>query len=128
MLPIGRSAARPGPQQPRLQPDRPNESQRPFPVRTCSAGAPHVPCRSSLDCNRTVQMNPSILFSFGPAPALAPTFNHAPQRMLAGRRGSFQTTDVRRTAFISLLLVLATVAAYWPLRSCGFVNFDDPLY
>src|SRR5438105_3985278 len=34
-MPTSRSAARPGPQQPRLQPERPNESQRRYSIRTC---------------------------------------------------------------------------------------------
>ncbi|MFN7138005.1 MAG: tetratricopeptide repeat protein, partial [Limisphaerales bacterium] len=25
-------------------------------------------------------------------------------------------------------LVLVTLAAYWPLQQCGFINYDDPLY
>src|SRR5437867_6394953 len=29
---------------------------------------------------------------------------------------------------VSLLLSAATVAAYWPLRHCEFINYDDPDY
>jgi protein O-mannosyl-transferase len=32
------------------------------------------------------------------------------------------------TVIICLLLVLATVATFWPVRHCEFVNFDDPAY
>src|SRR5881394_2671459 len=35
---------------------------------------------------------------------------------------------MRRPVFISLLLILATAAAYWPLSFCGFLSIDDPLY
>ncbi len=29
---------------------------------------------------------------------------------------------------LSVLLASVTVAAYWPLLQCGFINYDDPLY
>src|ERR1019366_4909565 len=29
---------------------------------------------------------------------------------------------------LSVLLASLTVAAYWPVLQCGFVNYDDPLY
>jgi len=35
---------------------------------------------------------------------------------------------MRRTALICVALILVTIAAYEPVRSCGFLNFDDPLY
>ena len=33
-----------------------------------------------------------------------------------------------RPVIFSLLLILATLAAYWPLHEAAFTNFDDPLY
>jgi Tfp pilus assembly protein PilF len=32
------------------------------------------------------------------------------------------------TAFISLLLVVITLAVYWPVTSCDFIGYDDPEY
>jgi len=34
----------------------------------------------------------------------------------------------RRRFFVCLALALLTFAAYWPLRSCGFTDYDDPGY
>jgi hypothetical protein len=34
----------------------------------------------------------------------------------------------RRDILVSLVLVAATVAIYWPVRDNGFVNFDDNIY
>ena len=39
--------------------------------------------------------------------------------LLGGRWGSL---------VFGLLLALGTLAAYWPVRHCDFVNLDDPLY
>jgi tetratricopeptide (TPR) repeat protein len=33
-----------------------------------------------------------------------------------------------RAVILCSLLVLATLAAYWPVRNAAFTNFDDPLY
>jgi protein O-mannosyl-transferase len=33
-----------------------------------------------------------------------------------------------QAGLVCALLVVATLAAYWPVRQCGFVNFDDPSY
>ena len=38
------------------------------------------------------------------------------------------TTDTRRTVWICALLSAVTVAIYWPVTGCKFINFDDPLY
>ena len=38
------------------------------------------------------------------------------------------TARIPRKLLISGLLVLVTLAAFWPLVGCGFVNFDDPEY
>ncbi len=35
---------------------------------------------------------------------------------------------MRRAVFISFLLALVTVAAYWPIRQAKFLHFDDPQY
>ena len=35
---------------------------------------------------------------------------------------------MRRATPVCLLLVLATVAAYWPVHQAGFLNFDDNQY
>ncbi len=35
---------------------------------------------------------------------------------------------MRRAFLVSLLLILATVAAYWPIRHAEFLNFDDNQY
>ncbi len=35
---------------------------------------------------------------------------------------------LQRPALIGVALVVATVAAYWPARRAGFLNFDDPDY
>jgi tetratricopeptide (TPR) repeat protein len=35
---------------------------------------------------------------------------------------------MRRQALISLLLIVATLAAYWPVHQAGFTNFDDDVY
>ncbi len=35
---------------------------------------------------------------------------------------------IRPDLWICLLLVVATLIAYWPVRDCEFVNFDDNLY
>ena len=34
----------------------------------------------------------------------------------------------QRTLLFCLLLAVLTVAAYWPVTGCGFINFDDPKY
>jgi tetratricopeptide (TPR) repeat protein len=49
-------------------------------------------------------------------------------KCLLDAQALFKLADVRRAFVICLLLVLTTLAAYWPLRFCGFINFDDPLY
>ena len=35
---------------------------------------------------------------------------------------------MRRLSLIAVVLVLATLAAYWPIRRAEFLNFDDPSY
>ena len=35
---------------------------------------------------------------------------------------------MRRLALITLLLIVTTLAAYWPVCRAGFINFDDPVY
>jgi protein O-mannosyl-transferase len=35
---------------------------------------------------------------------------------------------MRRSTVIAAILVLASLAAYWPVRRAGFTNFDDPVY
>src|SRR5581483_449928 len=35
---------------------------------------------------------------------------------------------MRRTLLISAGLVIATLAAYWPVHHAEFINFDDPVY
>ncbi len=35
---------------------------------------------------------------------------------------------MRRSALIPVLLILASLAAYWPVRHAQFTNFDDPVY
>ena len=36
--------------------------------------------------------------------------------------------DTRRTILICTLLAAATLAVFWPVTRCEFINFDDPLY
>ena len=38
------------------------------------------------------------------------------------------STDKRATRLICLALALAILAAYWPLKDCGFVGYDDSDY
>src|ERR1700690_3776760 len=38
------------------------------------------------------------------------------------------TTRSRSTPLICLLLAMMTLAAYWPVVHCDFVNYDDNLY
>jgi protein O-mannosyl-transferase len=33
-----------------------------------------------------------------------------------------------RSSLIGLLLALITLVAFWPVRNCRFINFDDPVY
>jgi protein O-mannosyl-transferase len=35
---------------------------------------------------------------------------------------------MRRPAIIAAFLIIASVAAYWPVRHAQFINFDDPVY
>ena len=35
---------------------------------------------------------------------------------------------MRREFWIGSALLIVTVAVYWPVRDCDFVNFDDPVY
>ncbi len=36
--------------------------------------------------------------------------------------------DSARAGAICALLALVTVLTYWPITTCGFINYDDPLY
>src|SRR5262252_8169875 len=35
---------------------------------------------------------------------------------------------MRRTLLLALLLGAATIASYWTVAKCDFINFDDPEY
>jgi len=37
-------------------------------------------------------------------------------------------STIRRPVLIGLLLVVATLLAYWPVHRAEFLNFDDPDY
>ncbi len=38
------------------------------------------------------------------------------------------TDKTRRTIFICALLSVATLAAYWPVTGCAFLNYDDNVF
>ena len=36
--------------------------------------------------------------------------------------------NIRRDVLICLTVILTTIAAYWQVRSCDFINYDDNIY
>src|SRR5437868_4847530 len=53
-----------------------------------------------------------------------------PSRWTAGRLDFswIMRNAAAKTVLICLVLVAATTAVYWPVRTCDFVNFDDGKY
>ena len=49
--------------------------------------------------------------------------------MISRRMGNaLKSREVSLLGLIGLVLVLGTLACYWPVRHFGFVNYDDPDY
>ena len=44
------------------------------------------------------------------------------------RVGKRLAAMLARPAFMGLLLAVVTVAVFWPVRNCDYINYDDPVY